>query len=167
LSRLLQLKNALEVRQAACSLFGRRSCCCLNELNKIGGLRKDEFETTAQFQTRVDESLKRPIIDKMTVDSTYAFRLQNMTYKYNADDDVMRVETRLDSIDNKFTTEKSPRLMVLGLYPGNRQTVHLAVNNLNDFTDQTFRLVFNFKINAEAAKEGKTRYAGYGTLFDR
>ena len=45
-----------------------------NELiERVNKLKKDEFETTSQYEERVEAECQKPIIDKLNTDSSFAF----------------------------------------------------------------------------------------------
>ncbi len=76
-----------------------------------GKLIKNEFESTAEFEKRSSEELRRPIASNLGLKDTFAFVANAVEAKYNADSKVMSLslnigENTLDTKDtNLYTIE--------------------------------------------------------------
>ncbi len=52
---------------------------------------KDEFETTSAFDSRVAGAFQKPVLDLLTVEDVFAFRLRDWRASYDADAEILNI----------------------------------------------------------------------------
>lgn len=78
----------LDSNQFPPNFQGNNPLTVIGTLKKRQEIVKDEFETTRQYQARIDAEKAKPIIDNLNYESNYIFEI-NGDFKYNADEEQM------------------------------------------------------------------------------
>lgn len=96
-------------------------------LIRQGASEKSEFETKAAWQERLAKLRSKPILGRMTVDSTWTFPLETVTSVYDADEQSLDVYVPLYHDDLHAEVGTTTR-RVLGSRSDSKTTHHIASN---------------------------------------
>ena len=68
-----------------------------DEIIRRTDLKKDEFETTTQFQQRIEDEKKKHLLGELNSSSTFAFEISDTTFQYDADKQIMNAVLNMGS----------------------------------------------------------------------
>ena len=131
-------------------------------------LLKSEFETTAAYEARIVEELKKPLLDDRTVNDPFQLVAQSVKADYDADTQLMTFTLPVQTIhspqdlrglkaDNKITTDLS-RFAMYEVWLAGENGPHVFFNNAVGLVGQWENEKFSIKVKLEVeeAKRLKT-----------
>lgn len=85
----------LDIEQLPPSYYGHDLSVLINEILRRENIKKDEFETTKQFQDKIQAENNKPLLGNLIFTSLYAFQGEG-DFKYDADREEMNVSFALE-----------------------------------------------------------------------
>lgn len=95
------------------NFYGHNPEELITKLKNRASLTKDEFETTKQFNERVENANKLPLIGSLSLESLYVFNI-TPDLKYDADSEIMTATKDVEAIFSlhNFCQDKTYRILL-------------------------------------------------------
>lgn len=90
----------INAEKLSANYHGNNLVKIFREIRKKTSLVRDEFETTKQFNERVQKENQKPILGNLNFENLFAFEYEGL-FKYDADNERMSIELNLDRLPYK------------------------------------------------------------------
>ena len=134
----------LNIKNLPANYHGNNLKSLANEIVSRMNLKKDEFETTPQFQERIKNEKKKPLLGELNFNSTFAFESSDTEFQYDADRQKMYADLTI-----------TPSLIWSSPCQNSRNTLDKQKLSVTLLNQKSASLNLNFNLEIEKAKKTK------------